>query len=45
MDIIQALAPTIVVAAAFFAVIRAIFRADRNERIANSRLEKTSESK
>ncbi|MDO5494965.1 MAG: hypothetical protein Q4G64_04570 [bacterium] len=46
MDVIQALTPMVVVAVAFFAVIRAIFRADRNERAAINRLEnQTTEGK
>ncbi|HHW84021.1 MAG TPA: hypothetical protein GX743_09475 [Actinomycetales bacterium] len=42
MDVIQALTPTVVVAVAFFAIIRAIFRADRNERASIARMEKNS---
>lgn len=39
MDVIQALTPTVVAAIAFFAVLRAILRADRNERAAISKME------
>lgn len=39
MDVLQALTPTVVAAIAFFAVVRAILRADRNERAAIARME------
>nr|NLD40541.1 hypothetical protein [Actinomycetales bacterium] len=43
MDVLQALTPTVVAAIAFFAIIRAIIRADRNERAAIARFERDSE--
>lgn len=43
MDVIQALLPTVLVGGAFFFVIRAILRADRNERAAIAKLEKEAE--
>lgn len=44
MDIVQALAPTIIVGLAFFGVMRAVFRADRNERAAIERMENEQNS-
>lgn len=44
MDVIQALTPTVVAGAAFFFVIRAIIRADRNERAAISKMDAESDN-
>ncbi|GHD13602.1 hypothetical protein GCM10008096_30040 [Zhihengliuella salsuginis] len=40
----QVLAPTIVVALIFWFVIRALFRVDRNERLAEAEVERRSKS-
>lgn len=40
MEYVQVLAPTIVVALIFWFVIRALFRVDRNERLAEAEVER-----
>ncbi|RZU63306.1 hypothetical protein EV380_2922 [Zhihengliuella halotolerans] len=42
MEYVQVLAPTIVVALIFWFVIRALFRVDRNERLAEAEVERRS---